>query len=663
MKPGGLVEPGVTHYAKTYAGEKTKKYLPLKEAVSSERYKQIKFANPEMPEAKLEKAYKKLTFYQKNDLIYESKDGTYKNRSGMINPTKSKVSEYSGRLKTLKNFETVKEAGTINPETKKVFTQNEWFKINPTKRTYYLNLAKDYAGTREKQRIKYKELADEGKIKVQGYNKTPIALRGERNGMLRFLRTAAEEGNLNYKIIKQGGEIIGVYDKKADTVWRGVLLLKGYKGKNHKSIHQHPDYKKVHNPYYKTQGGKPGLFELAKEFKFTTPNETLGTYFAKYKRVPTYNEMYNFLTRPKSKATRRGYNALEKHHISLAKGLPTKNIQLTLHDKNQQAENLWKRYNDAQPNNPSYKNQKWMDRELKKINARLKVGNKILGAMELTGEKSLAAAKRETVRLFKEKLKANPQLVEEMTRLLKIAKTTKGPPRVKALQMLAYIGGAGILTSLGLNITSAEAKTLKTLETGDQTQESNLAGNLTAVAAAGTIAAKYPKEILEGGKKVLTKTGSGFEKIIRPLFIPAVDALLATTDTPLTDKKHHRDVTSTHFWLSKAFWANAMDKYGITRTVSMLKDTPDFKGKAKIARDIFLRAGINPAAVRFISSKVAWPATAAAAVYDSYKDYQRRKPHIEKVKELRKQGIVKEEEFDEKMPMFESGGIASLLKW
>ena len=72
----------------------------------------------------------------------------------------------------------------------------------------------------------------------------------------------------------------------------------------------------------------------------------------------------------------QNYNALEKHHISLVKGSPTKNIQLTLHDKNQEAENLWKKYND--PNNPTnYKNQKWMDRELKKINARLKVGNKI----------------------------------------------------------------------------------------------------------------------------------------------------------------------------------------------------------------------------------------------------------------------------------------------
>ena len=100
---------------------------------------------------------------------------------------------------------------------------------------------------------------------------------------------------------------------------------------------KHPDYKKVHNPYWQTEGGRKGLFELAKEFKFASPNETLGTYFAKYERVPTYNEMYNFLTRPKSKSTKRGYNALEKHHISLVEGSPTRNLQLTLNYKNREA--------------------------------------------------------------------------------------------------------------------------------------------------------------------------------------------------------------------------------------------------------------------------------------------------------------------------------------
>jgi len=258
--------------------------------------------------------------------------------------------------------------------------------------------------------------------------------------------------------------------------------------------------------------------------------------------------------------------------------------------------------------------------------------------------------------------KSNQFLKTAVNKYLNIAKTTKGPPRLKALQMLAYIGGGGILAGLGLNITSAEAKTL---EPSDKKQEAGISGDVAkglTYGTLGTIAANYPKEVWEGAKKVLTKTGSGFEKVIRPLFIPAVDVGAALVDTPITDKEHHRDVTSPTFWMTKAFWAGAMDKYGITKTYSMLKNTPDFTGKAKIARDIFLRAGINPAAVRFISSKVAWPATAAASVYDAYKDYQKRKPDVEKQKELIEQGVVKEEEFDKEEPMFAMGGIASLIK-
>jgi len=73
---------------------------------------------------------------------------------------------------------------------------------------------------------------------------------------------------------------------------------------------------------------------------------------------------------------------------------------------------LLKSYND--PNSPYHKNQNYMDRELKKINARLKVGNKILGGAPLTGEKALAAAKRETVRLFKKRLAENPKIVDDL---------------------------------------------------------------------------------------------------------------------------------------------------------------------------------------------------------------------------------------------------------
>ena len=218
-------------------------------------------------------------------------------------------------------------------------------------------------------------------------------------------------------------------------------------------------------------------------------------------------------------------------------------------------------------------------------------------------------------------------------------------PRLKSFVKLLT---AGTITSAALT-TLAQAEEL---EPSDKKQEAGISATDVgkgALATAAGYAVTHPGKVWEGAKKV----GSGVEKAIRPLFVPAVDLAI-----------HHdpKDVTSPAFWMTKAFWAGAMDKYGITRTYSMLKNSPNFPEKARIARDIFLRAGINPAAVRFISSKVAWPATAAASVYDSYKDYQKRKPDIEKQKELIEQGVIKEEEFDKEEPMFAMGGIASLIK-
>ena len=455
-KRGLVDEPGSYSVKDTYAGRPTKLYSSLKDAVTPERYEQIKFANPEMSEKQLEKSYKKLTRSQKYDLISLQKGGVYKNKSGMINPTRSKIVKYSNRVITLRNFKIVEEAGTINPETKKPFTQEEFFKITPSKRTYYLKLASDPIGFREEQRAEKRKRVDEGKIKVSGYNNTPNALRGERNGLLRFLRTAAEEGNPNYELVKRKGEIIGVKDKKAGVVYRPAIFTKPYSEKNHVSIHEHPDYRKVHNPYYRTQGGRPGLFELAKEFKFTSPNTTLGTYFAKYGEVPSYSDMYNFLTRgPESRAFRKQFNALEKHHVSLIKGSPTKNIQLTLHDKNAQAEFLLRSYDD--PNSPYYKDQKYMDRELKKINARLKVGNKILGGAPLTGEKALAAAKRETVRLFKKRLAENPNIADDLV------KAVNALPKYKKIKICNSLAEGGLPGDCAKAIEKDPIKTSNTV--------------------------------------------------------------------------------------------------------------------------------------------------------------------------------------------------------
>ena len=111
-----------------------------------------------------------------------------------------------------------------------------------------------------------------------------------------------------------------------------------------------------------------------------------------------------------------------------------------------------------------------------------------------------------------------------------------------------------------------------------------------------------PKTETSALKKVGSKIMTGAEKVLRPLFVPAVDAAVG-----------EKDPSDPFFWMSKAFWAHAMDKYGITRTHDMLKKTPDFKGKAKILRDMSLRMGLTPNVVRGVS-KVSWPLTAYASL-------------------------------------------------
>lgn len=484
-KRGLVDEPGSYSVKDTYAGRPTKLYSSLKNAVTPERYEQIKFANPEMSEKQLEKNYKKLTRSQKYDLISLQKGGVYKNKSGMINPTRSKIVKLRNRVVTLRNFKIVEEAGIINPETKKPFTQEEFLQTTDSKRNYYLRLASDPIGFRKEQREEYKRRVDEGRVKVKGYDTTPTALRNERNGLLRFLQRAADEGNPNYKVVKRKGKIIGVKDKKAGVVYRPAIFTKPYSEKNHVSIHEHPDYRKVHNPYYKTQGGRPGLFELAKEFKFTSPNTTLGTYFAKYGQVPSYSDMYNFLTRgPESAAFRKQFNALEKHHVSLVRGSPTKNIQLTLHDKNSQAEFLLRSYDD--PNSPYYKDQKYMDRELKKINARLKVGNKILGGAPLTGEKALAAAKRETVRLFKKRLTENPNIADDLV------KAVNALPKNKKIKICNSLKSGGLpgdcpkaIEKDPIKTSNTILKETKNLKTEAGVRAAGLARNLIRLGIVG----------------------------------------------------------------------------------------------------------------------------------------------------------------------------------
>jgi hypothetical protein len=568
MKPGGIVEPGVMNYGKktplykkttvykkmqeaadkgmvydretdTIREDIRKRRLVLKNIVPPERYKEIKLANSGMSEIELQKAYEKLNRHQQDGLIYKSGDH-YPNRSGVINPSPAKLQELRHASKLPKSFKLVQEAKLKDAATGKLWTPETWRNTSSRKRTYYISLAKDYEGYRKKQK-EWQKITQERRGPV-GYKSVPNVFRGDKNGLLRWLKLAAEKKNPNYTLWYKDGEVAGVFDKKADTVWRTHTITTEFSNKKHKSIHKHKDFNKVH--------GKNGFFDMAKKFRYTSPDTVLGRYFVEYGKIPSYSEIYNFLTRPNSKATAKGYNALHKHHTSLVKGLPSKNIQLTLWDRNLNAENLLKRFNTI--NDPNYKNTEWMDKELKKLNVRMKVSNKMLGTAETTLSSQLSKMKETVTKLFQTRLKENPKLVENLMKHLEIIKNAKGPGRVKAINAIIGLVGVGAAGTLfnKFGISSAEAAEAQTLEPSDKKQEAGISATDVgkgALATAAGYAITHPGKTLKAA-----------DKLIAPLLLPLPNILMQGASGDV-------DPTSAHTWLGPAFWKGAMESLNLTK--------------------------------------------------------------------------------------------------
>jgi len=220
-------------------------------------------------------------------------------------------------------------------------------------------------------------------------------------------------------------------------------------------------------------------------------------------------------------------------------------------------------------------------------------------------------------------------------------------------------------------VEAAEPEIISTLETGNKIQESNLAGNLTAVTAAGTIAAKYPKEVWEGIKK------AGKYGIVRPmagLTLPVVKAgesLVETVKAVKEKRLPDYDLTNPETWVNAAFWNWAVKEWGFDKTVDKFGQSLKHLStgdKARVFRNVVARAGLSPKALQFIGSRVAWPVAGAMSVYDAYKDYKRTDAAIKKRWEEDPEGMKKQAMEDaaivegDTSEMFAMGGIASLIK-
>jgi len=183
--------------------------------------------------------------------------------------------------------------------------------------------------------------------------------------------------------------------------------------------------------------------------------------------------------------------------------------------------------------------------------------------------------------------------------LQKVRNTPKGPGRLKIIGVLLAAGATfKLLNEHG--ISSAEAAEAKTLETGDKTQEAGISAtdvSKGALATGAGYAITHPKPAWELAKKAVLKP---LDKIISPFLTPAIS--IAMHGKP--------DVTSGLEWITPAFW-NAMTKrFGLTGTIEAFKKAPNVAAKSKIAIEMLLRAGIPMKALPIISgaaSTVAGP--------------------------------------------------------
>ena len=319
----------------------------------------------------------------------------------------------------------------IDPDTGKVFTEKKWVSLPQWRRVEAVNLVKDPVGYKERltksRRKTYLANRDKriesvmnyyyeggGKEKAAKrrdieYKEGPLKgkggiLQADNNRLLKYMSVAAEFGNPKFEIYEEDGKFAGVKDTDKNIIYRDHR----YKGNKGVPITAHPDYDETQF-----------FSKTAKKFKYDRPDKLLGSYFAKYERVPTYAEMYNFFQRdPRVSEKTKFQNPLELHHMATMEKYPTKSYQLALFDKNTGANRVINDYNT--PGSDAFKNKALADKRLKELNIRLKIGGEFLGGGAKTAEGALAAAKTKTTAMFKTQVAENPQLADEMAKYLGI---------------------------------------------------------------------------------------------------------------------------------------------------------------------------------------------------------------------------------------------------
>ena len=268
----------------------------------------------------------------------------------------------------------------INPRTGLPYTLAEYTDLTPGQKT---KLSLRMRGLKRKDQ-KYKPR--------QGYYPEKDA-----NRLINYMKIAAEQqekagipaAERTYTtVFDKNNKFIGVNDVRRNQVFTHVDYDLAKEGAiAGKVITQHPDYANMQE-----------FFKAAKRFKYESPDKLLGSYFAKYERVPTYNEIFTFFTTDRNAPLKTfKNNSLTLQHQQLMIKEPTGPFQLLTQIKNTEAATIMGRFNKGQISAEK------ADYLLKKIGA----AQEGLGvaAETITPGKGLGVAKRETVKLFKDAAK------------------------------------------------------------------------------------------------------------------------------------------------------------------------------------------------------------------------------------------------------------------
>ena len=254
----------------------------------------------------------------------------------------------------------------------------------------------------------------------------------DANRLINYMKIAAERqekagipaAERTYTtVFDKNNKFIGVNDVRRNQVFTHVdydLTKEGAIAG--KVITQHPDY-----------GNMQEFFKAAKRFKYESPDKLLGSYFAKYERVPTYNEIFTFFTTNRDAPLKTfKNNSLTLQHQQLMIKEPTGPFQLLTQIKNTEAATIMNRFNKGQIS------AELADYQLKKIGAAQEGFG--VAAETITPGKGLAVAKREAVKLFKDAVKVNPNVPQDMAARLMINEISKLKPGTKAYKTICELG-------------------------------------------------------------------------------------------------------------------------------------------------------------------------------------------------------------------------------